>query len=271
MSSSQEMAEIYSGFLLKLAESNECFNIFKKKSNKYVLASKGISTIISGQMVKMDNWDSLSKYVHKMMFISPITNSNTLIKNIGNFFFYEDFISRSVLKEIQDLQNVMKDTKNKAPICKNEKIIKHTLRGKMVRENMQCSEFEEDSFIDSNFHKMIKILESNNIDIFNLKINQKSQIYPCSFFWPQRSIKVSFLNKIFNFLGFENKKFEKISYDNEITKLIPVDYYLNDVLNSLEIPKIHIFITEDFNFSNPFNFYNFVNYEIFNIKFRVSK
>ena len=129
----------------------------------------------------------------------------------------------------------------------------------------------DSAYWDSNIYKMIDILQKANVNLYKMSWLDNSVIYESDLFWPRRSLKTSFINKVTSFLSKAKFGFKKANFDDQKTELIPSGYSLSEIINSNYVFKVHIIGTKDFYFGNPFNFYNFVNYEILNLKYGQNK
>jgi hypothetical protein len=208
------------------------------------------------------------------MLINPITNSDTLITNTANFLFYSNLIDEEALNSIMSLSS-SPNTQRKMNYseCENaSKIVKHVKIGRGKDVSKPCTPKEtfiktETTFWDDNFYRVIDILQQAKVNLFQMTWLDNSVIYESGLFWPKRSLKTSFINKVNSFLSKAKFGFKKANFDDRKTELIPSGYLLSEIINSNYISKVHIFGTKEFYFGNPFNFYNFVNYEILNLKF----
>ena len=208
------------------------------------------------------------------MLLNPITNSDTLITNTANYLFYSNLIDEEVLNSVLNYSTTP-NTQHKPDYseCQNSsKIIKHVKigRGKDMSETCtpkKTTYTNNTKYWDQNVYKVIDILEQAKVNLFQMTWLDNSVIYESGLFWPKRSLKTSFLNKVTSFLSHAMFNFKKANFDDRKTELIPSGYSLSEIINSNYISKIHILGTKDFYFGNPFNFYNFVNYEILNLKF----
>lgn len=255
-------------------ETNECDNIFLQERNKFVISSNGISSLFATLMQNSKDFPRLEPYLHKLLLVNPVTNTDTLIKNTANFLFYENLISQEILNQILDLSESPEQSyKYDFSKCQNSaKIIKHVNGKDRVNINTMCMKNkipkEDDTkYWDRNLKKTLDILSAAKVNIFKMDWLGNSMEYQANLFWPQRSLKVAFINKVISFLSKSNFTFRKATIERDDTELFPSNYLLSNIVNRNHVSKVHMLVTKNFYLSNPFNFYNFVNYEILNVKF----
>ena len=225
-------------------------------------------------ITKTENFSELNPLIKKMMLINPITNTDNLITNTANFLFYENHINQDVLNQILTLSENPSFTKkiDYSKCQKSPKVVKH-LGGRKIDLGLECdtnvNNIKNNNSIswDENLYKMLDILSQANVTLYKMNWLDSSVNYKSELFWPKRSLKISFINKVLAFLDKSNFTFTKANLDMTQTKLIPAGYLLSEIINKNFISKVHILGTKDFYLGNPFNFYNFVNYEILNLKF----
>ena len=230
-------------------------------------------------LTKTPLFPKINPFIKKILLMNPITNSDTLITNTANFLFYENLINQEVLTQIMHLSEApSKSKKINLSKCQNSpKIVKHVKGGRKVDLGLDCEtttstiESETSKFWDGNMYKMIDILSLADVTLYQMNWLDKSIIYESGLFWPKRSLKISFINKVCAFLTESKFTFLKANFDDKKTEMIPSNFYLSEIINENLIPKVHILGTKDFYLGNPFNFYNFVNYEILNLKFGENK
>ena len=209
------------------------------------------------------------------MSINPVTNTDTMITNVGNFLYYQNHINIDVFKQILKLaENPILIKKDNPVECQEMKMVKHMNRNHKVEQSGKCKRnlksrevLKDSSFWDKQIYEMLRILTEKGINIYNLVVNGKSVKYQSGLLWPKRSIKVSFLNRVLNFLDSSKFKFRKANFENQETEFLPKNFVLSNNIYRGGIQKIHIIATDDFYLGSPFNFYNFINYEMLNPKF----
>ena len=195
-------------------------------------------------LTQTDLFPKINPLIKKMLLMNPITNSNTLISNTANFLFYENHINQDILTQIMNLsEEPSKSKKIDLSHCENSsKIVKHVKGGRKIDLGLECKanikslKTEDSKFWDGNMYKMIDILSQADVPLYQMNWLDKSVIYESGLFWPKRSLKISFINKVSAFLEKSKFIFSKANLDDRKTELIPSGFFLSEIILSL----IHI-------------------------------
>lgn len=270
---------MYAQFLLRLATTDECSNIFDRAKNHYVISTNGISSVFATLMSSSRYYPDLSPLLRKFFLVNPITNSDTLITNTAHFLFYSNLVTQATLDSILSISDSPSaDVFEHSPRCASApKVVKHVKGARHVNVARQCSLARrkhaadaapsEQRFWDQKMYKAIDILVRAGVSLYQMTWLRNTVTFEPGLLWPKRSLKISFINKVISFLDHAKFSFKKANFDHQQTQLIPEGYLLSEFVNAKDTPKTHILGTKEFFFGNPFIFYNFVNYEILDVKF----
>lgn len=230
-------------------------------------------------MASSAHFPELSPFLRKFFLVNPVTNSDTLITNSGHFLFYSNLINQATLDSILRIsENSSMEPSRAFPECQSSfKVVKHVKGGRDVDVSKKCEfaiqketkevKSDEEKFWDEKMYKTIEILAQAGVPLYKMTWVKETVIFEPGLLWPKRSLKISFINKVINFLDKAKFSFKKANFDHKQTQLIPEKYLLSEFVNSANFPKTHILGTKEFYFGNPFIFYNFVNYEILDVNF----